>query len=310
MHRERLKNVKGSVDTSEPLAVQMGHVRKNLKRGQMLEERYSEIDRENHLLLKKMSQIVGPQDAQSTPRTERKPPGPVSLNRDARKKELLRITKDNASILKRIQQAQPVYNHVEAECVHKKNTGYLKNCSDYPLVLRTPPRSARGRPNGTSELVSLTEPGPSSGRSSSLPPPPQPQPQQASQRQPPQRSPPLPQQLLQEEQQEWQLEEQQDIPEQDEVGDVDGSPQDGLKSVLQESRRIGDTSFLVEMATDAAGLLHISAYDAEAQEQLELSLKDKTHRRLYRESNGDYAALAARLSVTAGDETGRRLMLV
>merc|ERR1719446_292379 len=91
--------------------------------------------------------------SQATPRQaeeKRKPTGPQSLNRDARKKELLRITKENQSILKRIQQAQPVYNHIEWEGNHRKQSSYLKNCAEYPLVLR----SARG-PNRSSELVNL-----------------------------------------------------------------------------------------------------------------------------------------------------------
>merc|ERR1719195_2438130 len=76
----------------------------NWKKEQMLEERYTEIDRENRILLKKMSNI-----AKQTPPNSARVPGPHSLNRDARKRELLRITSDNQAILKRIQQAQPVY---------------------------------------------------------------------------------------------------------------------------------------------------------------------------------------------------------
>merc|ERR1712187_742398 len=69
--------------------------------------RYSEIDRENRILLKKMSEIMR-------------------------------------------QQAQPVYNHIEWEGSSKRNNTYLKNCAEYPLVLR----SARGA-NRSSELVAL-----------------------------------------------------------------------------------------------------------------------------------------------------------
>merc|ERR1740123_622605 len=63
----------------------------NLKKEQMLEERYTEIDRENRILLKKMSDIA----KQTPPNSARVPGGPHSLNRDARKRELLRITSDN-----------------------------------------------------------------------------------------------------------------------------------------------------------------------------------------------------------------------
>merc|ERR1719163_2042220 len=118
----------------------------------MLEERYSEIDRENRILLEKMSTIMRDKTVSSPPPPiqERRERGPVSLNRDYRKKELLRITKENQAILKRIQQAQPIYNHVQWEGDHRRQKGYLQNCCEYPLVLkkRTPP---------SSELVRLGE---------------------------------------------------------------------------------------------------------------------------------------------------------
>merc|ERR1719401_1638093 len=114
MHRSRVRNVRSLVDTSEPYVAHMDHVRINLKKEQQLEERYSEIDRENRLLLTKMTTIMRQPSPQ--PQSAR---GPRSLNRDARKKELLRITQDNQAILKRIQQAGPVYNHVEMEEQHR-----------------------------------------------------------------------------------------------------------------------------------------------------------------------------------------------
>jgi len=151
-HRDRVLSVRPSVDTSKPLASHLDHVRNNLKREQRLEERYCEIDRENRILLQKMSGIMATTSAQK-PEAIHRPPG-MSLNRDARKKELLRITKENQHILRRIQQAQPVYNHVEQEGYYKQAQTYLRNCAEYPLVLRTP-RSARGRLNGSSALVPL-----------------------------------------------------------------------------------------------------------------------------------------------------------
>ena len=81
---------------------QFDHIRNNLKREQMLEERYSEIDRENRILLQKMSDIM----RQPTFSMMKEARGPNSLNKDYRKKELIRITQENQAILKRIQQAQ------------------------------------------------------------------------------------------------------------------------------------------------------------------------------------------------------------
>lgn len=152
LHRTRLRNAKPQVDTAEPHAAHMSHVRKNVKREMREEERYSQIDRENRLLLKKMTDIA----RQQGPATDR--PGPTSLNQATRRKELLRITKENQGILGRIQQAQPVYNRVDWEGSHRQHVAYLKNCTEFPLILK-PPRKL----NLSSELVPLEVEAPHGG---------------------------------------------------------------------------------------------------------------------------------------------------
>lgn len=249
--------MKPLVDTTEPMVAQLDHVRINLKKEQQLEERYTEIDRENRILLGKMSTIVKTADA-SPDKTPRRPPGPVSLNQDSRKKELLRITRENGAILKRIQQAQPVYNHVIWEDDSRKNKSYLQNCAEYPIVLR----SARGkRGEKTSELLPMI------GEATAAGP--------APNNQTPRRQEPL-----------------FDMPA--------GLDQ---KYVLKEGTRIGETYYLVEMSTDGRGL-SVSAYDGESGRTLELVVKEKAHRKVYRECNGNYAAMAQLLRVD-----GNRLFL-
>merc|ERR1719235_461235 len=66
---------------------------------------------------------------------ERAKSGPPSLNRDLRKTELMRITQENQAILKRIQKAQPVYNHVAWEDAYRKSGAYLRNTCEYPPAL-------------------------------------------------------------------------------------------------------------------------------------------------------------------------------
>lgn len=258
LHRSRVRNTKPLVDTTEPLTAQFDHVRINLKKEQQLEERYTEIDRENRILLGKMSTIV--KTADQSPEKPRRPPGPVSLNQDSRKKELLRITRENGAILKRIQQAQPVYNHVVWEDDSRKNKNYLQNCAEYPLVLR----SARGgkRASATSELLPLA------GELAMAAGP-------ASNNQTPRRH---------------------ELPFDQPVG-----PEQ--KHVLKEGTRIGETYYLVEMATDGRAL-SVSAYDGESGRTLELFVKEKAHRKIFRECNGDYTAVAQLLRVD-----GSRLFL-
>mmetsp|Transcript_4759 Transcript_4759/g.15657 ORF Transcript_4759/g.15657 Transcript_4759/m.15657 type:complete len:387 (+) Transcript_4759:54-1214(+) len=276
LHRARIQTAKRIVDTAEPSAQQMDHVRNNLKREQLLEERYSEIDRENRILLKKMSEIMQ-NGSLATPRPDdRRTPGPMSLNRDARKKELLRITKDNQNILRRIQQAQPVYNHVEMEGGFKKNVNYLKNCAEYPLVLRTP-RSARGfGANASSELVRIQEDVPQAPLSARLP---------------------LNRGAAESE------------SHQQRSRDAEASRGDAKRCVFKEGKWLGDKYYLLELVTDNSGALYVTAFDGEEQVQLELVVKEKVHRRLYRELNGDYSLLAARLGVAQDHVGGRSLVL-
>eukprot|EP00435_Cladocopium_sp_Y103_P071964 s216_g38.t2 len=85
MHRERIRNMKSTVDTGMPSVATLEHVKVNLKKEQMMEDRYTEIDRDNRILLKKMTEIMKQQT--TFPPAERKS-GPTSLNRDARKKTL------------------------------------------------------------------------------------------------------------------------------------------------------------------------------------------------------------------------------
>merc|ERR1719188_592087 len=131
LHKQRIRKMRPQVDTAAPHAIHMDHLRSNLKREQLLEDRYYEIDRENRILLQKMSDMM-----KQTGHTPGAKSGPPSLNRDARKTELTRITQENQSILKRIQQAQPVYNHVAWEDSYRRSYAYLKNSAEYPVVLK------------------------------------------------------------------------------------------------------------------------------------------------------------------------------
>ncbi|CAE7187118.1 Cfap97d1 [Symbiodinium pilosum] len=129
MLRSRIRNVKPQIDTRPPESMALDHVRNNLKREQLLEERYHAIDRDNRILLQKMSDIMKTPSAKSGLGGVQS--SPTSLTRDARKAELSRITQENLAILKRIQQAQPVYSHVEWDDSYRRSQTYLKR---YRLV--------------------------------------------------------------------------------------------------------------------------------------------------------------------------------
>eukprot|EP00434_Breviolum_minutum_P008696 symbB.v1.2.007666.t1/scaffold475.1/size199048/7 len=78
----------------------MDHFRSNLKKERLLEDRYMEIDRQNRVLLKRMSEAMRKPNPYVVEKKEAAPP---SLNRSGRKMEMIRITKDNARLLRSIQ---------------------------------------------------------------------------------------------------------------------------------------------------------------------------------------------------------------
>jgi len=72
--------------------------------------------------------------------------------------------------------------------------------------------------------------------------------------------------------------------------------------LLKEGRRIDGAYYLIEMSTDGR-VLNISAFEGESQTTLELVVKEKVHRQLYRDFNGDYTEIANRLSINNGSLT-------
>jgi hypothetical protein len=108
-----------------------------------------EIDRENRILLQKMSDVMRKPAFEHRSKVK----GPVSMTKDARKHDLIRITQENQAILKRIQTAGPVYNHLQWEESHRRNEQYFRNACEYPVVLRQQSApslgSSRRIPGGT-----------------------------------------------------------------------------------------------------------------------------------------------------------------
>merc|ERR1740123_1132736 len=113
----------------------MDHFRVNLKKERLLEDRYMEIDRENQVLLKKMSSAMKkPNPYVDKPDTFK----PASLNRQGRKHDLIKITQENQRMLKAIQSTKPVYNVKAWDDGYRKSEVLLKNCCTYPVITRLP----------------------------------------------------------------------------------------------------------------------------------------------------------------------------
>ena len=129
LHQQRLKSIKAAIDNRAPK--KPSHLRKNMKREQMMEERYAKIERENRLLLEKMSHIMQGGNSIDNKNDAHKYAG--SMNKSYRKAELQRITRENQAILRRIQACEPCYNHLEWEEDRMKNEEFLENISEYPV---------------------------------------------------------------------------------------------------------------------------------------------------------------------------------
>jgi len=147
-HRNRIRSIRPQIDNTTPETHGLDHLRNNLKREQLLEERYHEIDRDNRILLQKMSDVMKKPSVKSGGAGHGG--GPTSLTRDARKQELSRITKENHSILKRIQKASPVYSVVDWEDSFRRSYSYLKNTCEYPPAI-----GRKGLSKSTSSLTPM-----------------------------------------------------------------------------------------------------------------------------------------------------------
>lgn len=125
MHLKKLASIKSSIKVDGPK--EYAHLKTKPKKNQMLEERYTEIERENRILLEKMTNILqnpkgishanahlntlgnptmqsqGLEAGQSAMNPTASQIGfKKSLNREARKRELMKITRENQVILKRL----------------------------------------------------------------------------------------------------------------------------------------------------------------------------------------------------------------
>lgn len=126
LHLKRLANVKPSIDNKPPKKHK--HLKKNLKKKQQMEERFARIERENQLLLEKMSYIM---NTSSLDNKNSSLKYARSMNKSVRKKNLEKITRENQAILERIQAKEPVYNHLKWEHERQQNLKYMRSISEY-----------------------------------------------------------------------------------------------------------------------------------------------------------------------------------
>lgn len=150
LHEKKLQEMKCSIDRDVPST--FGNLKYNPKKIQMQEEKISEIEKDNRLLLEKLTHIMK-DPRQNTSNNFRV----KSLNRDYRKRELVKITIENQAILKRIQDKKSSYNRQDWNESRKKAEGYLKNISQYPFQLYSTSKNPSVFQENQTDFESSTE---------------------------------------------------------------------------------------------------------------------------------------------------------
>jgi hypothetical protein len=139
-HRQKLASMRSAVDNRPP--PMYPHLYQKLKKAQLEEERCADIERDNRTLVKRMTDIMqrGGID-NSAPAYQ-----VTSLNKVKRRQDLTRITDQNHSLLKRIQEQQPTYNHLQWEQDREKGEQLCDRICRYPYrpSAFSPGRSGRG----------------------------------------------------------------------------------------------------------------------------------------------------------------------
>lgn len=112
-----------------------GEVSINNKKGEMQKEaRFTEIERENRILLEKISGIMGkpkrpPAQQNSQPRIN------GSLNSSFRRRQMQSIEIENAKLLKRLQERKANYETEKFRQSWRKQKSVIKNMSQYPFII-------------------------------------------------------------------------------------------------------------------------------------------------------------------------------
>ncbi|XP_077199780.1 uncharacterized protein CFAP97D2 [Paroedura picta] len=125
-HRRKIQAAKPVVDTSAPPTYR--HLHLKLKKLKLEKDRLSVIERDNQLLLEKMTYIrrtKGGIDNRNDYEAK-------SLNRRKREQELLRMTKENHAILERITNCKPQYKVQKWDEDWQKAEEYMNSIARYP----------------------------------------------------------------------------------------------------------------------------------------------------------------------------------
>lgn len=112
----------------------------NGKKQMLLEDKFTEIERENRLLLEKITTTMNKRAGEGERERMNK-----SLNSNFRKKQLQNIEIENARLLKRLQEKKSDYDTGKLKEEWKKQKAVIKNIANYPLIIRDGSKRERKR---------------------------------------------------------------------------------------------------------------------------------------------------------------------
>lgn len=125
-HRRAVTGVKPEIDTTPPVTFM--HLHLKLKKLQLEEERLATIERDNRILLEKMSHTMRNKGQLDNINTA----VPKSLSKGRRERELVRIAKENMNMLARISNKRPAISREAHEKEWKENLQFMSNISSFP----------------------------------------------------------------------------------------------------------------------------------------------------------------------------------
>ncbi|XP_066433368.1 uncharacterized protein CFAP97D2 isoform X2 [Eleutherodactylus coqui] len=141
-HKRKVQSAKPMVDTNSPK--KYVHLSLKLKKLKLEEERLSVIERDNQLLLGKMSAIMrtkGRIDNKNSYEAK-------SLNKEKREQELLKVSRENQTIGDRLTRCEPQYQVEKWHEEWVKAEKYMDSIAKYPrgwYAMQCPEKALKGK---------------------------------------------------------------------------------------------------------------------------------------------------------------------
>lgn len=141
-HLDSLSKIKASIDTTAPQTYMHMHLKP--KKLQLEEERLAVIERDNRILLEKISNVM-----RTKGRVDNQNDYPFcSLNREKRQREMLRVVHENKQVIKRVLETEAEFNLPKLEREWQDTLKTMDMMAHYPKDWWLLSKSKTTVPNG------------------------------------------------------------------------------------------------------------------------------------------------------------------